>query len=90
MTVSVGKEKDWTPVLGSLWLMPESHGISPALGIDHDAAVADPSGTVRRMAEYVDLPVTAAAASFIPLKLRRHQQATSSLRSVTTIKDSPH
>jgi hypothetical protein len=66
----------------------ESHGISPALRIDYDAAIADPSGTVQRIAEYVDLPVTAAAASFIAPKLRRHQQATSSFRSGTTIKES--
>ena len=75
MTVTFGKEKDWTPVLGSLWLMPESHGISPALRIGYDAAIADPSGTVQRIAEYVDLPVTAAAASFIAPRLRRHRPA---------------
>jgi hypothetical protein len=65
----------------------ESHGISPALRIDYDAAIADPSSTVQRMAEYVDLPVTAAATAFIAPELRRHRQATS-LRSVTAVKGS--
>jgi hypothetical protein len=51
---------------------PESHGISLALRIEYDAAIADPSGTVQRIAEYNDLPVTAAAGSFIEPKLR-HQ-----------------
>ena len=53
----------------------ESHGISPALRIDYDAAIADRSGTAQRIAEYVDLPVTAAAASFIAPRLRHHRPA---------------
>jgi hypothetical protein len=38
------------------------------------AAIADPSGIVHRIAEYLGLPVTAAAASFIAPELRRHRQ----------------
>jgi hypothetical protein len=53
----------------------QSHGISPALRIDYDKAIADPSGTVQRIAEYVDLPVTAAAASFVAPRLRHHRPA---------------
>jgi hypothetical protein len=53
----------------------ESHGISLALRIDYDKAVADPSGTEQRIAEYADLPVTAAATAFIAPELRRHRPA---------------
>jgi hypothetical protein len=50
----------------------ESHGIPPALAVDYDAALADPEGTVRRIAAHVDLPVTAAATAFVAPRLRRH------------------
>jgi hypothetical protein len=56
-------------------MLSPSKGISPALRIDYDAAIADPGGTVRRIAEYVDLPVTAAATAFIAPELRRHRPA---------------
>jgi hypothetical protein len=56
-------------------MLAPSNGISPVLRIDYDAAIAGPSGTVQRIAEYDDLPVTAAAASFIAPRLRHHRPA---------------
>jgi hypothetical protein len=50
-----------------------AHGDAPALRIDYDEALADPDGTVRRIAEHIDLPVTATATAFVVPKLRRHQ-----------------
>jgi hypothetical protein len=51
-----------------------SHGVAPALTINYDQALDDREGTVRRIAGHVDLPVTAAAVTFISPALRHHRQ----------------
>ena len=56
-------------------MLSPSNGISPALRIDYDAAIANPSGTVQRITEYNDLGVTAAATAFIAPGLRRYRPA---------------
>lgn len=60
-----------------------AHGNAPALMIDYDEALADPDGTVLRIAEHIDLPVTATATAFVSPKLRRHRadQPTDTLRN---------
>lgn len=52
-----------------------SHGSSPALMVDYDEALADPEGAVRRIAEHIELPVTADATAFITPGLRHHRSA---------------
>jgi hypothetical protein len=49
------------------------HGIGPALMIDYDEALKDPTDTVQRIAAHVELAATAAAVSFIEPALRRHR-----------------
>jgi hypothetical protein len=48
-------------------------GVPPALTINYDDALADPEGTTRRIADHIELPVTAAATAFITPGLRRHR-----------------
>jgi hypothetical protein len=48
----------------------ESHGIPPALGIDYDAAIADPSGTIQRIAEYGGQPTCILPARLKAIKMR--------------------
>jgi hypothetical protein len=51
-----------------------SHGVTPALTINYDQALDDREGTVARIAEHVDLAVTAAAVAFVSPALRRYNQ----------------
>jgi hypothetical protein len=51
-----------------------AHGITPALVVDYDEAIADPAATVQRIAAHVGLPVTDAATSFIAPELRKYRQ----------------
>ena len=51
------------------------HGIDRPLMVDYDLALADPEAAVRRIAEFVRLPATAAATAFVAPSLRRHRPA---------------
>jgi hypothetical protein len=51
-----------------------TRGFPPALTIDYDEAIGNPEFIVKLIANYVDLPVTAAATAFISPELRRYRQ----------------
>jgi len=52
----------------------EARGVAGALVVDYDEAVDDPAAAVRRIAESIGRPATAAAAAFVTPRLRRHRR----------------